>query len=74
MEKAAARVEMAEVVYQRGEAAFAKGKYQETIEALTNCLSMEKSEECQYLETEALECCFSLQDMRQLHWIIICLR
>lgn len=53
MEKAVARAEMAEVVYQRGVAAFAKGKYQETIEALTNCLSIEKAEEYQYLETEA---------------------
>lgn len=52
MEKEA-RNEMAEAVYQRGAAAFAKGKYQETIEALTNCLSMEKAEEYQYLETDA---------------------
>lgn len=52
MEKAA-RSEMAEAVYQRGAAAFAKGKYQETIRELTNCLSMEKEEEYQYLETDA---------------------
>lgn len=48
-----ARTEMAEAVYQRGAAAFAKGKYQETIEAMTHCLSMEKAEEYQYLETDA---------------------
>ena len=53
MEKAVARIEMAEAVFGRGMTAFAKGKYQETIEALTNCLSMEKSEEYQYLETDA---------------------
>ena len=48
-----ARTEMAEALYQRGAAAFAEGKYQETIEALTNCLSMEKTEENDYLEIEA---------------------
>lgn len=53
MEKAAARAEMAEVVFKRGVAAFAKGKYQETIEALTHCLSMEKAEEYRYIETDA---------------------
>jgi len=47
------RTEMAEVLYQRGAEAFAKGKYQETIEALTNCLSIEKTEEYLYLETDA---------------------
>jgi len=53
MEKAAARAEMAEVVFKRGAAAFAKGKYQETIDALTHCLSMEKAEEYRYIETDA---------------------
>ena len=38
MEKAVARAEMAEVVFKRGASAFAKGKYQETIEALTHCI------------------------------------
>lgn len=53
MEKTAERAEMTEVVFKRGLAAFAKGRYQETIEALTKCLGMEKTEEYQYLETEA---------------------
>ena len=53
MERTAVKMEMAEAVYRRGEAAFAKGKYQETIEALTHCLSMEKAEEYRYLETDA---------------------
>lgn len=53
MEKTVARAEMAEVIFQRGAAAFAKGKYQETIETLTNCLSMEKAEEYRYLEMDA---------------------
>jgi len=44
---------MAEVVFKRGAAAFAKGKYQETIDALTHCLSMEKAEEYRYIETDA---------------------
>jgi len=53
MENAVARTEMAEVIYQRGVAAFAKGKYQETIDVLTNCLSMEKEDEYRYLDTDA---------------------
>ena len=53
MRKEAVRAEMAEAVYQRGVAAFAKGKYQDTIRELTNCLSMDKEEEYQYLETDA---------------------
>ena len=53
MEKAVARAEMAEVVFKRGAAAFAKGKYQETIDVLTHCLSMEKAEEYRYVETDA---------------------
>lgn len=48
-----ARTEMAEALYQRGAEAFAKGKYQETIDALTNCLRMEKTDEYEYLEVEA---------------------
>ena len=53
MEKAVARAEMAEVVFKRGASAFAKGKYQETIEALTHCLNMEKAEEYRYVEADA---------------------
>lgn len=53
MEKTAERAEKTEMVFKRGLAAFAKGRYQETIEALTKCLGMEKTEEYQYLETEA---------------------
>lgn len=48
-----AKKEIAEAAYHRGMAAFAKGKYQETIKALTECLSMEKAEEYQYLDMEA---------------------
>lgn len=48
-----AKKEMAEALYQRGIESFSKGKYQETIEALTNCLSMEKAEQYEYLETDA---------------------
>lgn len=48
-----AKKEMAEALYQRGIASFSKGKYQETIEALTNCLSMEKAEQYEYLEADA---------------------
>ena len=53
MGKAVAKAEMAEVLYQRGVMAFAKGKYQETIEALTKCIGMEKTEEYQHLEIDA---------------------
>ena len=48
-----AKKEMAEALYQKGMASFAKGKYQETIESLTNCLSMEKTEQYEYLEADA---------------------
>lgn len=48
-----AKKEMAEALYQRGIASFSKGKYQETIEALTNCISMEKTEQYEYLEADA---------------------
>ena len=50
MTNAMAKAEMAEVLYQRGEMAFAKGKYQETIDVLTKCLSMEKAEEYRYID------------------------
>lgn len=44
---------MAESLYRQGTESFSKGKYQETIEALTNCLSIEKTEDYEYLESEA---------------------
>lgn len=45
--------EMAEAAFLRGEAAFCKGRYQDTVTELTRCLTMEKSSEYQYIETEA---------------------
>lgn len=53
MDKGTAKKEMADVVYKRGEFAFARGKYQETIKELSDCISMEKSEEYEYLEAGA---------------------
>lgn len=45
--------EMAEAAFLRGEAAFCRGRYQDTVSELTKCLTMEKSSDYQYLETEA---------------------
>lgn len=53
MKKETVKKEMAEAVFKRGAAAFAKGKYQDTIRELTYCLSMEKAEEYQYLEVDS---------------------
>ena len=53
MEKETAKLEMADAVFRRGAEAFALGKYQDTIKEMTLCLSMEKAEEYQYLDTDA---------------------
>lgn len=45
--------ELAEAAFFRGDIAFHKGRYQETIEALTNCLGIEKTLNYTYLETES---------------------
>lgn len=45
--------EMVEAAFLRGEAAFCKGRYQDTVTELTRCLTMEKSSEYQYIETES---------------------
>lgn len=45
--------EMAEAAFVRGEAAFCKGRYQDTVTELTRCLTMEKNSEYQYIEIEA---------------------
>ena len=45
--------ELAEAAFFRGDIAFHKGRYQDTIEALTNCLGIEKTLNYTYLETES---------------------
>lgn len=47
------KTELAEVHFRHGAEAFAKGEYQGTIEAMTNCLSTEKADEYRYLEIDA---------------------
>ena len=49
----AEKIEIAEALYQHGTEDFAKGKYQAAAQSLTRCLSIEKDEEDQYLETNA---------------------
>lgn len=53
MDSLAAKKEMADAVYRRGVAAFAQGKYQDTIRELRHCLSMDKADDFMYLEVEA---------------------
>ena len=53
MEKDIAKFQMADAAFERGASAFANGKYQETIDELTRCLSMEKSEEYQHLDADS---------------------
>ena len=53
MEVEKTKREMAEAAFLRGEAAFCKGRYQDTVTELTRCLTMEKSNEYQYIETES---------------------
>lgn len=53
MEVEKTKREMAEAAFLRGEAAFCKGRYQDTVTELTRCLTMEKSSEYQYIETES---------------------
>ena len=45
--------EMAEAAFLRGETAFLKGRYQDTVVELSKCLSIEKSTDYQYLEADA---------------------
>ena len=53
MEVEKTKREMAEAAFLRGEAAFRKGRYQDTVTELTRCLTMEKSNEYQYIEIES---------------------
>ncbi len=53
MIREAAKKEMADAVFGRGAAAFAEGRYQDTIKELTLCISMDKSDEYQHLDTDA---------------------
>jgi len=47
------RIEIAEALFRQGTEDFARGKYQAATEAFARCLSIEKDEEEQYLETNA---------------------